>query len=61
MTEPFGAGWSRNYNGLDARMEAFGGQVILHRHRVGMYMELGQISDWERADPFTLAACAAAK
>jgi len=61
VTEPFGAGWSRNYNGLDARMEAFGGQVILHRHRVGMYMELGQISDWERADPFTLAACAAAK
>ncbi len=59
VTEPFGSGWSRNYNGLDARLEAFADRLILHYHRVGGYLELGRISDWERDDPATLAACAA--
>ena len=61
VTEPFGSGWSRNYNGLDARLEAFGDQAILHRYDLGSYRELGRISDWERGDPATLTACAAAR
>jgi hypothetical protein len=41
VTEPFGtSGWSRTYNGLDARLEAFGGRVILHRHRSGELVDL---------------------
>jgi hypothetical protein len=59
VTEPFGSGWSRNYNGLDARLEAFADRLILHRYRVARYVELGRISDWERGDAATLAACAA--
>lgn len=50
VTEPFGSGWSRNYTGLDARLEAFGGRLILHRYRVGILMELGRISDWQRGE-----------
>jgi hypothetical protein len=61
VTEPFGSGWSRNYNGLDARLEAFADRLILHRSRVGVLVELGRISDWERGDPATLAACAAGR
>ena len=61
VTEPFGSGWSRNYTGLDARLEAFGDQVILNRYRAGNYVELGRISDWERGDAATLATCAAAR
>ncbi|HJT60531.1 MAG TPA: hypothetical protein VJ797_02540 [Burkholderiales bacterium] len=47
VTEPFGSGWSRNYNGLDARLEAFADRLILHRYRIGSYTELGRISEWE--------------
>ena len=50
VTEPFGSGWSRNYTGLDARLEAFADRLILHRYRVGLYEELGRISDWERGE-----------
>jgi hypothetical protein len=50
VTEPFGSGWSRNYTGLDSRLEAFGDQLILHRYDAGDYVELGRISDWERGD-----------
>ena len=50
VTEPFGSGWSRNYTGLDTRLEAFGDQLILHRYRIGSYTELGRISEWERGD-----------
>lgn len=57
VTEPFGRGWSRNYTGLDARLEAFGDGVLLHRYRVGGYIGLGRISDWERGDPATPPAC----
>lgn len=48
VTEPFGSGWSRNYTGLDARLEAFADRLILHRYRVASTVELGRISDWER-------------
>jgi hypothetical protein len=48
VTEPFGAGgWARNYNGLDARLEAFGGAVLLHRYRGGELLALGGVADWE--------------
>jgi len=50
VTEPFGSGWSRNYTGLDTRLEAFADQLILHRHDAGDYVELGRISDWERGE-----------
>jgi len=55
VTEPFGSGWSRNYNGLDARLEAFADRLILHRYRVASYMELGRISDWERGASLPVA------
>jgi hypothetical protein len=61
VTEPFGSGWSRNYNGLDARLEAFADRLILNRYQAGNHLELGRISDWQRGDPATLAACAAAR
>jgi len=57
VTEPFGSGWSRNYNGLDARLEAFGDQLILHRYRAGSVLELGRISDWQRGDAPIPASC----
>ena len=50
VTEPFGSGWSRNYTGLDTRLEAFGDRLILHRYDAGSYTELGRISDWERGE-----------
>ena len=56
VTEPFGAsGWSRNYPGLDARLEAFGGSVVLHRYRIGTIVDLGRVRDWERVDPRSAA------
>ena len=58
VTEPFGAsGWSRNYPGLDARLEAFGGSVGLHRYRSASVVELGRLSDWERDDAPLPPAC----
>jgi len=51
VTEPFGSsGWARNYGGLDARLEAFGGTVALHRYRSAEVLELGRVADWERGD-----------
>jgi len=57
VTEPFGSGWSRNYAGLDARLEAFGGGVILHRHRSAALLDLGRLADWERDDSPLPAEC----
>jgi hypothetical protein len=58
VTEPFGtAGWSRNYPGLDARLEAFGGSVLLHRYRNATVLELGRLSDWARDDAPLPPAC----
>ena len=56
VTEPLGSGWSRNYTGLDARLEAFGGAVALHRYRTDTYVDLGRLADWERGDRLP-AAC----
>ena len=40
VTEPLGSGWSRHYVGLDARLEAIGGQLVLHRYRAGEIVDL---------------------
>jgi hypothetical protein len=48
VTEPLGDGWSRNYNGLDARLEAGGERVVLRYHRGSELLELGRATDWER-------------
>jgi hypothetical protein len=51
VTEPLGTtGWSRNYNGLDARLEALAGRAVLHRYRIDSHVELGPLADWERGD-----------
>jgi hypothetical protein len=57
VTEPLASGWSRNYGGLDARLEAYGDHVILHRYRRATVVDLGRLSDWSRKDPPVLAAC----
>jgi hypothetical protein len=57
VTEPFGSGWSRNYGGLDARLEAFGERVQLHRYRAATVLELGRLSDWEGDTAWTAPAC----
>jgi hypothetical protein len=58
VTEPFGrSGWSRNYNGLDARLEAFADRLILHRYRIAEELDLGRLSEWERSDTALPAAC----
>ncbi|HYN13798.1 MAG TPA: hypothetical protein VET51_14250 [Burkholderiales bacterium] len=57
VTEPFGSGWSRHYNGLDARLEAYGGGVALHRYRSATVVDLGRLGDWEKADAPLPTAC----
>ena len=49
VTEPLGSsGWSRNYTGLDARLEALAGRAVLHRYRVDSRVDLGALSGWEQ-------------
>jgi Glycosyltransferase family 87 len=57
VTEPLGSGWSRYYAGLDARLEAYGRRVILNRYRADVQVDLGLLSDWERAEATLPAAC----
>jgi hypothetical protein len=57
VTEPLGIGWSRNYVGLDARLEAYGDHVILHRYRSAVAIDLGRLSGWEREDAPVPSAC----
>jgi len=49
VTEPFTSGWSRYYAGLDARLEAYAGRLSLNRYRADVQIDLGLLSDWERA------------
>jgi hypothetical protein len=51
LTEPLGGGWSRNYAGLDARLEAYGDRVLLNRYRAGTLIYLGRPTDWEGDSP----------
>jgi hypothetical protein len=57
VTEPFGSGWSRNYTGLDARLEAYADRVTLHRYRLASEIDLGRLSDWARGDAVLPKAC----
>ena len=57
VTEPLVNGWSRNYTGLDARLEAFGDHVILNFLRTGRHFDLGKLSAWEREPAPLPAAC----
>jgi len=57
VTEPLGSGWSRYYAGLDARLEAYGRRVILNRYRAGVQIDLGLLSDWDRAEATLPPAC----
>ncbi|HYL88320.1 MAG TPA: hypothetical protein VEU32_06085, partial [Burkholderiales bacterium] len=41
VTEPFGSGWSRFYNGLDARLVAYGDELVLDRYRAGERVSFG--------------------
>jgi hypothetical protein len=51
VTEPLGTtGWSRNYTGLDARLDALAGRAVLHRYRIDHHVELGPLSGWERGE-----------
>ena len=61
VTEPLGSGWSRNYPGLDARLEAYADMVILHRYRAAMYISLGRLADWERGDATLPPQCRQAR
>ena len=44
VTEAFGSGWSRHYNGLDARLELSGDRLSLNRYRADVQIDLGSIS-----------------
>jgi hypothetical protein len=57
VTEPLGSGWSRYYAGLDARLEAYGRRVILNRYRANVQIDLGLLSDWDRAEATLPPAC----
>jgi len=57
VTEPLGSGWSRNYTGIDARLESFGDRVILNRYRAATAIDLGRRSDWERGSSSVPKAC----
>jgi hypothetical protein len=57
VTEPFLNGWSRNYNGLDARLEAFGDHVVLIHLRTGRKIDFGRLSAWEHEDAAVPAGC----
>lgn len=61
VTESLGAGWSRYYPGLDARLESYGKRAILNRHRAGSFVDLGLLADWERGALRAAAACGGAE
>ena len=44
VTESFGSGWSRHYNGLDARLAIVGGHLIFERYRGPDAIDLGSLS-----------------
>jgi hypothetical protein len=60
VTEPFGSGWSRSYGGLDARLEMYGGRVVLHRYRTATLVDLGRLSDWQRDHVLPPGVCSQA-
>ncbi len=57
VTEPFLNGWSRNYNGLDARLEALGDHAVLNLLRAGDSIDFGKLSAWEHGNPVVPRRC----
>jgi hypothetical protein len=58
VTESLGAGWSRNYAGLDMRLETDSDNVLLNRYGKGEYLYLGRVSDWQREEQPLPGICA---
>lgn len=48
VTERLGGEWSRDYVGLEARMETHSGRVVLAPFFRLTYFDLGNLADWER-------------
>jgi hypothetical protein len=57
VTERLGSGWSRNYSGLDARLQALDGKVSLFRYRTIAYVDLGPLSGWASGEGMAPEAC----
>jgi hypothetical protein len=57
LTEPRGRGWTRDYAGLDARLETHGGRIVLYRYRAGTHVDLGTAGDWSAPNAALPAAC----
>jgi hypothetical protein len=57
LTEPLGREWSRNYAGLDARLETHGDRVVLNRFLALSHFDFGPLSAWERGAPAMPAEC----
>jgi hypothetical protein len=57
VTDRFLNGWSRHYNGLDARLEALGDHVVLNLLRKGGSIDFGKLSAWERGSPSVPQPC----
>ncbi len=46
VTDALTPGWSRLYNGLDARLELRGEHLVFNRYYAGETVDLGTLSDW---------------
>ncbi|HEX4928027.1 MAG TPA: hypothetical protein VFV74_08520, partial [Burkholderiales bacterium] len=57
VTEPLLEGWSRNYNGLDARLESFGERIVLNFYQAHRFVDLGKLPQWEGSQVFRPPAC----
>jgi hypothetical protein len=57
VTERLGRGWSRNYSGLDARLQAHQGRATLYRYRAMVHVDLGPLSDWASGQHALPEAC----
>jgi len=57
VTESFGSGWSRHYNGLDARLVILGERLIFERYRGRGDVELGAQSAWRRGAVVPPSTC----
>jgi hypothetical protein len=58
VTERLGRGWSRNYSGLDARLQVHEGKAALFRYRALVYVDLGTLSDWASGESTRPEGCA---
>lgn len=57
ITERLGNEWSRNYIGLEARIETHSGRVVLVPFFRLQYVDLGNLSDWESGSASSAPPC----